>query len=539
MEEINTEWLPHLSNDIVSEVRGNFLDAYVVSLEGWRRGLTLKWHTKDSGKFKDMYTWYVDRPGQLFSLSSKEKTHYFFRSRGDKVANDAVEIGRDKEQTKEVLKEAGVPVPDGRQFAEETTDEAIMAYAESIGYPVVLKPTDGSFGRGVVSNITSAGELEHALREVRTELNYRDVIVEQYIPGGDYRLYVVGDEVVAAMNRIPPNVTGDGTHTIQELIDIKNELRDENPRLVSCPIKVKRELKEYLGRKGYTVNTVPEDGERIFLSDKANISIGGDPVDVLDTLSLDVKETAVQAIEAVPGLTHGAIDMIVNEGQGHVIELNPTSQLGGLLFPIKGEPRDVPSAIIDHYFPETKDTTIDRKRTYFDYHDVLDPLQARDASTTTVTPTPADKIYAKKYTVIGNVQNIGYHRGLRKHAFERYLHGFVMNMENGDIEVVVAGTDPDMVDDFENGLWEDEERAQVIEVRQEVYNDPIKMGFEIKADLKTQLRELKAYKQELDILEFERKQAEVERRKFHSSTSWRMTLPVRIVGGIIKVFRQR
>lgn len=96
-----------------------------------------------------------------------------------------------------------------------------------------------------------------------------------------------------------------------------------------------------------------------------------------------------------------------------------------------------------------------------------------------------------------------------------------------------------MVDDFENGLWEDEERAQVIEVRQEVYNDPIKMGFEIKADLKTQLRELKEYKQELDILEFERKQAEVERRKFHSSTSWRMTLPVRIVGGIIKVFRQR
>src|SRR5699024_6135868 len=118
-------------------------------------------------------------------------------------------------------------------------------------------------------------------------------------------------------------------------------------------------------------------------------------------------------------------------------------------------------------------------------------------------------------------------------------HGFVMNMENGDIEVVVAGTDPEMVDDFENGLWEDEERAQVIEVRQEVYEAPIKMGFEIKADLKTQLRDLKEYKQELDILEFERKQAEVERRKFHDSTSWKITLPGRIVGGIIKKFKQK
>ncbi|WP_020006378.1 acylphosphatase [Salinicoccus albus] len=539
MEEINTEWLPHLSNDILSEVRGNFLDAYVVSLEGWRRGLTLKWHVKDSEKFKDMHTWYVDRPGQLFSLSSKERTHYFFRSRGDEVTNEAVATGKDKEKTKQVLKRAQVSVPEGKQFAEAASDESIMNYAETVGYPVVLKPTDGSFGRGVVSNITSAGELEHALTEVRTALNYRNVIVEQHIPGEDYRLYVVDNAVVAAMHRVPPNVMGDGRHTIKELVSMKNDVRNENPRLVSCPIKVNGELRAYIGRKAYTENTVPKDGEQVYLSDKANISIGGDPVDVFDTLSPDVKALAVQAIKAVPGLTHGAVDMIVKDGSGSVIEINPTSQLGGLLFPIKGEPRDVPAAIIDHYFPETKDRTTNKKRTYFDYHDVLDPLQARDASTTTVTPSPRDTIYAKKYTVIGNVQDLGYHRGLRKQAFERYLHGFVMNMENGDIEVVAAGTDPEMVDDFENGLWEDEERAQVIEVRQEVYEAPIKMGFEIKADLKTQLRELKEHKQELDILEFERKQAEVERRKFHNSTSWKITLPVRIVGGVIKKFKQK
>src|SRR5699024_11375560 len=77
----------------------------------------------------------------------------------------------------------------------------------------------------------------------------------------------------------------------------------------------------------------------------------------------------------------------------------------------------------------------------------------------TVTPSPEGKIYAKKYTVIGDVQNIGYHRGLRKQAFERHLHGFVMNLENGDIEVVVGGTDPEMVDDFKQALWEDEERS--------------------------------------------------------------------------------
>lgn len=72
MEENRTEWLPHLSNEVVSEVEGNFLDAYAVALEGWRRGLKLRWHVKDSEKFKEMETWFVERPGQLFSLSSKE-----------------------------------------------------------------------------------------------------------------------------------------------------------------------------------------------------------------------------------------------------------------------------------------------------------------------------------------------------------------------------------------------------------------------------------------------------------------------------------
>src|SRR5690625_2397919 len=111
MDGVNTEWLPHLSQEVVSETEGNYLDAYVVALEGWRRGLTLKWHVKDSEKFKKMKTWFVDHPGQLFSLHSNEKSHYFFRTRGDKVTNEAVEKGMDKEITKQVLKEAGVPVP--------------------------------------------------------------------------------------------------------------------------------------------------------------------------------------------------------------------------------------------------------------------------------------------------------------------------------------------------------------------------------------------------------------------------------------------
>ncbi|MFD1020149.1 acylphosphatase [Thalassobacillus hwangdonensis] len=537
MDENNTEWLPHLSNEIVSAAHGNLLDAYAVSLEGWRRGLKLRWHVKDSEKFSEMRTWFVDRPGQLFSLSSEEKTHYFFRTRGDLVANDAVDIGKDKERTKAVLKDAGVSVPEGKQFQEHVQDEEIIQYANKLGYPVVLKPTDGSFGRGVISNVTSEGELRYSLEYVRKELDFPDVIVERYIPGPEYRLYVVGDEVVGAMNRVPANVVGDGVNSVQALIEMKNEERALNPRLVSCPIEMTQDVVDYMGRKGYTLDMVPDKGQQIFLSDKSNISLGGDPVDVLEELPANIKQLAVDAIKAVPGLVHGAVDLITHEEEkkGYIIELNPTAQIGGLLYPIKGTPRDIPAAIIDYYFPETKGK--DRNDTFFDFHDVLDPLQSRDAISTTVTPSPQGKVFAKKYIVSGNVGDIGYHRGLRKQAFERELHGFVMSMENGDIEVVVAGTDPAMVDDFKNGLFEDEERAQVIELQEEDYPEPIKVGFEIKADLKTQIEELKILRNELEVTEREMMKAEVQRRKFYESMSWKATKPIRVAGAIFKKVR--
>ena len=94
-----------------------------------------------------------------------------------------------------------------------------------------------------------------------------------------------------------------------------------------------------------------------------------------------------------------------------------------------------------------------------------------------------------------------------------------------------------MVDDFKNGFWEDEERGQVIEIQVEDYYEPIKVGFEIKTDLKTQIEDLKMYKQELEATERELKKAELKRRKYYSSLSWKATMPIRLVGSITKKFK--
>ena len=401
MVSVNENWLPHLHPEVVSEVEGNYLDSYVVALEGWRRGLTLRWHVKDSEKFKEMKTWYVDEPGQLFSLHSKEKSHYFFRTRGDKVTNEAVEKGMDKQRTKELLKKAGIPVPDGRQFTRKDDEETVIEYAETLGYPVVIKPKDGSFGRGVMSDIKSEEELKYSLQYLREQLEEDQIIVEKYIPGNDYRLYVVDDKVVGAILRVPPNVVGDGINSIEALIDIKNSERQLNPRLTTCPIKINQELVDYIGKSGYTLESIPGKDEVVYLSDKGNISIGGDPIDVLDELSDEIKQIAVQALRAIPGLTHGAVDLIIDKDQdgneaGYVIELNPTAQIGGILFPVKGKSRDIPAAIIDYYFPETKNVQTEKEKIYFDFYDVLEPLISRQGVISTVSPAPIGKIHMKK-----------------------------------------------------------------------------------------------------------------------------------------------
>ncbi|WP_026691448.1 acylphosphatase [Alteribacter aurantiacus] len=544
MDEKQVSWLPHLTEEIVSDARGPELDAYAIALEGWRRGLTLRWHAKGSEKFGKMDTWFVDRPGKLFSLSSNEKTHYFFRTRGDIISNEAVRAGGNKVETKKLLTKAGVPTPEGKSFTNSADKhDEIIAYASEIGYPVTIKPVDGSFGRGVMTYLNNESQLLSALSYVTERLGYSDLIVEKHVNGEDYRLYVVGEQVVGAIKRVPANIVGDGLNTIKTLIDRKNQVRKNNPRLISCPIKIDEDMKNYLNDCGISFTTIPEKGQIVYLTNKSNISIGGDPLDALDDISELVKDTAIQALKAVPGLFHGAVDiMVCTKDKGdvaEVLELNPSAQIGSLLFPMKGEGRDIPGAIIDYYFPDTKGTSTDYHKVYFSLSDVLEPLVSKTATVTTVSPAPLGKIYAVKYHVQGDVQNISYHRGLRKQAFERNLSGFVKNLSNGDIEVVIMGKSYESIEDFKNALLEDPERAEVTNITVEPWDKPVKVGFEVKADLKTQVEQFKFMKQQMDSLKKDLKLAEKQNKKLEKSFSWRITYPLRKSTDLVKYVKRK
>ncbi|MFC4025025.1 acylphosphatase [Oceanobacillus longus] len=536
--------LPQLTNDIVRNARKTRLDAFAVALEGWRRGLKLKWYTRDSEHFQDMIIFGVNPPGRLFSLTSDERTHYFFRTRGDIVENKAVEIASEKDDTKMVLDNAGVPVPKGKGFDEEATNEEIIAYSKTLDYPLVLKPTNASLGNGVVTNINSDGEFIKALHYVRHELDYKEVVVEQHVSGKEYRIYVVNDKVIAAYNRVPANIIGDGMSDIEQLISMKNHQRKKNARLNSCLIHIDNEILEFIQSAGYTLTSIPKKGEQIYLREKTNVSSGGDPIDVTDTLPEVYKKIAIDATKAVTGLHHCGVDIIINENRAIkapavVIELNPTAQIGGALFPLKGKSRNIPGAIIDYYFPETKGMDTAHSKVYFDLINILEPLENRSAVEVEVTPAPMGELYAKQFIVTGQVQRHSYHQWLKKQALDRNLHGYVKNMVFDEIEIVVAGTGKAAIAEFKKLIDKYPQASKVEKIKEENCNEPITVGFEITERYNTSSKKsvqhaLRKMDKDLKYMTKQKNRIEKDNQHILNSTSWKYTMPLRRVRAIVK-----
>lgn len=480
MENTQPKLFDHLTHDVVEDIHGFKLCSYLVALEGWRRGLTLTWY-KDETDLCKLDRLNSSTQGKFFSLSDGQKKHYFFRSRGDKVANKTVRIVQDKVKTKEYLNKGGVPIPLGDSFEK---DEDIIAYAEQIGYPVIVKPLKGSMGKGVYTNIKDKEDLIEVLQELRSRYKYTEYMVEKHYYGQEYRIYVVGDAVIGATNRVPANIIGDGKNTITDLIKLKNNERKKNPYLAPKPIKVDFEVKSLLKSQGYDINSIPEKGERVFLRDKSNLSSGGDPIEATDELSEEVKQIAVDALKALPSIPHAGVDIIVDPDdntKGVVLEANATAEIGFHLFPLEGKARDIPAAIIDYYFPETKDAS--KSSFYFDYHSVIEPLKQWAADEVTIAKLPVKSNVTKQIIVTGKVKKVGYMNFIRRRALKRGLHGLIQHIDDNTIEIKLYNANEENLKGFIDACKKGSKKSKVDDVVVndliEDMNKPVKLGFEI------------------------------------------------------------
>jgi cyanophycin synthetase len=261
-------------------------------------------------------------------------------------------IAQDKDLTKKLLLAAGVPVPMGRPVADP--DEA-WAAALQIGLPVVLKPQDGNQGKGVTVNIVDRDHLESAFRAAA---EHGTVMVEKFLPGNDFRLLVVGNKLVAASRREPPQVLGDGLHTVRELVDIVNQdpRRGEGHATSLTKIRFDDIAVARLLAQDLTPESIPARGRRVILRNNANLSTGGTATDVTGDVHPDVAARAVAAAQMV-GLHICGVDVVCEsvlrplEAQnGGVVEVNAAPGLRMHLSPSYGKGRAVGGAMINELF---------------------------------------------------------------------------------------------------------------------------------------------------------------------------------------------
>lgn len=266
----------------------------------------------------------------------------------------SVDICRDKVLSKRMLEESGIPVPLG---GVANNGHEALEVACGIGYPVALKPFDGNQGRGVSLNLKCDGEVRAAYK-LASRYNTK-VLVETYIKGNHYRALVVGNRVVACSQRIPAHVTGDGVHSIKELIDLVNEdpQRGNGHEKPLTKIHVDPVVLMVLARQNLGLNDVPSLGEIVYLRDNANLSTGGVALDATDELDSDNAVVIIRAVQAI-GLDVAGVDLVTQDiarpmlqTGGALIEVNAAPGLRMHLYPWEGKSRDVATAIVDHLFP--------------------------------------------------------------------------------------------------------------------------------------------------------------------------------------------
>lgn len=271
-----------------------------------------------------------------------------------------LEVSNNKALAKYFFRKAGLRVAEGDTFYAKEID-AILAFCRKVGLSVVLKPLSGTHGANVFLKLDSEQEIEDKLKKHFTDR----VLVEKHYSGEEYRLFATREKFLAAARRIPANVRGDGIHTIQELVDLKNQDPRRGIGHTKTLVKVKIDdiVKDFLKKQGKSEASIPARDEIVYLRANSNLSTGGDSIDVTDIIHPEIQRLAVKVIRAIPGLAYGGIDYLT---QGDitapplhdnyiVIEVNYSPMLSMHHIPYQGKNRNVAKEIIDMIFPETKD----------------------------------------------------------------------------------------------------------------------------------------------------------------------------------------
>ncbi|MGY6090029.1 bifunctional glutamate--cysteine ligase GshA/glutathione synthetase GshB [Avibacterium paragallinarum] len=311
---------------------------------------------------KGIKTEILDEQDQFLCLQVGDHIEYV--KNGNMTSKDSYIsplIMENKVVTKKVLHKAGFNVPQSMEFT--SAEQAVANYGLFEGRAVVIKPKSTNYGLGItifqqgVSNREDfAKAIEIAFREDK------EVMVEDYLTGTEYRFFVLGDETLAVLLRVPANVVGDGKHSVAELVAAKNDhpLRGDGSRTPLKKIALGDIEKLQLKEQGLTVESIPDAGRIVQLRANSNISTGGDSIDMTDEMHPSYKALAVGITKAMGAAVCG-VDLIIPDlhkpaepslQSWGVIEANFNPMMMMHIFPYSGKSRRLTLDVIKMLFPE-------------------------------------------------------------------------------------------------------------------------------------------------------------------------------------------
>ena len=320
-------------------MEGVELSTQLLLREGLKRGVKFEW---------------LDRSENFVKLSKGEHVEYV--QQATKTSRDkysSILMMENKVVTKKVLGDAGIQVPGGASYT--TCEEALLAYGGYKGRPLVVKPKTTNFGIGITiyPEGASLAQYKEAL-----ELAFaadREVLVEHFVAGREFRLFVIDGKVEGVLHRVPANVEGDGESNIRSLVEQKNQdpLRGVGYVRPLEKIATGREEALFLQQQGLDFDFVPALGQKVYLRENSNISTGGDSLDYTDELHPSYKDLAVRACEAMDVAVSGVdmmiadIEAVATDQNYSIIEMNFNPAIHIHCHPYQGSNRQLDSRLLD------------------------------------------------------------------------------------------------------------------------------------------------------------------------------------------------
>ncbi|MBM3205294.1 ATP-grasp domain-containing protein [Candidatus Shapirobacteria bacterium] len=273
-----------------------------------------------------------------------QKTRYFYDAFLPLNHTVGARLSKYKSLSKEIFVKIGMTTPKG--FLCKEFNEALKKIKKGeIKYPVVVKPNDTALGEGVTVGISNDQDLKIAIEKLPEK--HKEFLLEEYVQGNDYRLLVLDGQLIAACQRIPPFVTGNGQKSLKELIDDFNQNREKK-------LKIDWEVSRNLKEQKVGLTTIIPQGQKIILRKNANIFTGGISKDVTDLVASRFKKLAIKVAEEL-GLRLAGVDILTDDltsekGDYYLTEVNGLPSFDIHETPTFGLKRDVTSLILKAIF---------------------------------------------------------------------------------------------------------------------------------------------------------------------------------------------